>query len=101
MNSRTIGLPNAAKAFSAGATPTSTASVGPSSAVTAIGSASLIHSVATTAITAVRRRPVLRHAGQRERVGQRRQPQRHPQCHQSSPRRARLASAILVHCGAV
>ena len=57
MNSIMIGLPKAAKAWLAGAAPITTASAGPSSAVTARGIASLSHSVTTTTRMEVSRRP--------------------------------------------
>ncbi len=58
MNRKMIGSANEASARRAGATWKITARAGPSSAVTAIGSASLTHSTTTAAITAARRCPL-------------------------------------------
>ena len=57
MNRKMIGSANEASARRAVATWKTTASAGPSSAVTAIGSASLTQSTTTAAITAARRCP--------------------------------------------
>ena len=57
MNRKMIGSANDASARRAVATWKTTASAGPSSAVTAIGSASLTHSTTTVAMTAARRCP--------------------------------------------
>ena len=47
MNRKIMGLAKLAKASPIGATPSSTQSVGPNSEVTAIGTGSVIHHIAT------------------------------------------------------